>query len=158
MVSDHPSVVDGVRVDRLVDGFGPAGDGIVLRNTYISDIRDDCVEADYLSAGRIENSLLDGCYAGISADPVVRPSPRNPDPLVLDGVLMRIKPYASNPLTLQTIRLFKTEPWSNVVVRDSVFLVDKFATRSDQFRGVQAQNVTVVWLGDGAFPGPSRQV
>ncbi len=153
IVGDHPSVVDGLRVDRLLDGFGPAGDGTVLRNAYISDIRDDCVEADYLSAGRIENSLLDGCYAGISVDPVVRPSPRNPEPLVLDGVLMRLKPYANNPVSLQTIRLFKSENWANVVVRNSVFLADKYTVRAEQFRSVQAENVTVVWLGDGTFPG-----
>ena len=77
--------------------FGPAGDGTVLRNAYISNIRDDCVEADYLSAGRIEDSLLDGCYAGISVDPVTRPSPKNPEPLVLDGVLMRLKPFPNSP-------------------------------------------------------------
>ncbi len=152
-VSDHDSVVDGLRVDRLVDGFGPAGDGTVMRNAYISNIRDDCVEADYLSAGRIEDSLLDGCYAGISVDPVTRPSPKNPQPLVLDGVLMRLKPYPNSPVALQTIRLFKSEAWANVIVRNSVFLADKTTTRSDQFRAIQAENVTVVWLGDGTFPG-----
>jgi fibronectin type 3 domain-containing protein len=146
--------VDGLRVDRLVDGFGPAGDGIVLRNAYISNIRDDCVEGDYLSAGRIEDSLLDGCYAGISVDPVTRPSPKNPEPLVLDGVLMRLKPFTASPTAMRAIRLFKSEAWANIVVRNSVFLVDKTTTRADQFRAVQAENVTVVWLGDGTFPGP----
>ena len=40
-----------------------------------------------------------------------------------------------------------------MIVRNSVFLADKTTTRADQFRAIQAENVTVVWLGDGTFPG-----
>ena len=47
----------------------PLGDGFVLRNAYISNVRDDCVENDVLSGGLIEDSLFDGCYMGLSVDP-----------------------------------------------------------------------------------------
>lgn len=83
-VDGHPYVVDGLRVDRAEDGFAPLGDGFALRNAYLSNIRDDCVENDFFSGGRIEDSLLDGCYTGISVDSTVRTFAPSPELVVLD--------------------------------------------------------------------------
>lgn len=169
------SLVDGLRVDNVNDGFAPRGtdnlfpkdgDGFELRNAYFTYVRDDCIENDDIAGGRITDSLLDGCYTGISEDPSSN-SPQNSYPapqdetLVLDHVLLRLEPMpgprgTNDPTRLGHGRLFK---WSSVanrlVVRDSVLMLEQTPHNgnADFPEGTTAENVTIVWLGGGAFPG-----
>jgi hypothetical protein len=62
VVVDHPrlfNVGDGVRIRDNADGF-------VVKDAYLSYIRDDCIENDRLYNGTVTNSFLDGCYVAFS--------------------------------------------------------------------------------------------
>jgi fibronectin type 3 domain-containing protein len=162
-VEGHTYVVDGVRIDQAEDGFMPLGDGFVLRNAYISNARDDCVENDVLSGGLVEDTLFDGCYMGISVDPggLLHPGPTEDDkPVVLDRILMRLKPLPDPvapraPDGLEHNRIWKlAQNIPPVIVRDSVFLVEERGAANNQPfpADFTAENVTLVWLGDGPYP------
>jgi len=167
-------VVDGLRVDNIEDGIDPRGtddqypkdgDGFVLRNLYFRYIRDDCVENDDIAGGVIEDSLFDGCNTGISERPSDgSPQLRHPadegETLELRGVLLRLQAMPGPRGEAATVRghgqLFK---WSDVanrlVVRDSIFLVETTPNGGTTSfpPGTVAEDVTVVWLGEGPFPG-----
>jgi hypothetical protein len=167
-------IIDGLRVDNVEDGVAPRGtdevypkdgDGFVLRNLYMTYIRDDCVENDDIAGGLIYDSLFDGCYTGISERPTDgnaqwnHPAPAG-ETLTLDHVLLRLQampgPYESAGASIFGHgQLFK---WSNVanelVIRDSVFLVERKPNSPSYFpfpAGTITQNVTIVWLGGGKF-------
>lgn len=167
-------VVDGLRVDNVEDGIDPRGtkdrypkdgDGFVLRNLYFTYIRDDCVENDDIAAGVIEDSLFDGCYTGISERPgkgneqLSHPAPEGEE-LVVRNVLMRLQELPGTrggaPDEAGHGKLFK---WSDVGNRlrleHSVFVVEGVPSEgeTDFPPGTVAEDVTVVWLGEGEFPG-----
>lgn len=163
-------VVDGLRVDNVEDGIAPRGpdsapnnsDGVVIRNAYLQYIRDDCVENDTFASGIIQDSLFDGCSTGISeqADANIVPSPPD-ETFTLEDVLLRLQalpgPRGSNdPNVTGHGQLFKWYPGANsLVLRNSVFLVEKIPNGGDTSfpPGTVAENVRVVWLGGGPFPG-----
>lgn len=168
-------VIDGLRVENVEDGLRPRGtrdlypkdgDGFTLRNAYFTRIRDDCISNTDIAGGVIEDSLFDGCYTGISELPGNGNAQRKiPAPagesLILDGVLLRLQAMPGtyrndDPRLLGHGTLFKWSDVANkVVLRDSVFLIDTAPAkgRVDFPPGTVAKNVTVVWLGHGAFPG-----
>lgn len=163
-------VVDGLRVDNVEDGIEPHGpdgapnnsDGVVIRNAYMQYIRDDCIENDTFASGIIRDSLFDGCNTGISEQPDASIVPSPPDEtFTLENVLLRLQalpgPRGSNdPNVTGHGQLFKWYPGANsLVVRNSVFLVEKIPNGGDTSfpPGTVAENVTVVWLGGGPFPG-----
>ena len=97
LLRDSPDVMlDRIRIDAAWDGVRVSGRsaGFVLRRAWLSRVRDDCLENDFLLPGRIEDVLFDGCFVGISTRP---PSGRtrasDGRPLILDGVLMRLAAY-----------------------------------------------------------------
>ena len=167
------SIVDGLRVANVEDGIDPRGtegrfpkdgDGFVLRNAYFTYIRDDCVENDDIAGGVIEDSLFDGCYTGISENPSNDSQQRkhrapSGETLTLQHVLLRLEAMPV-PRGREGGRghgeLFK---WSSVgnrlVIRDSIFLVEATPNGGSAHfpPGTKAENVTVVWLGTGPFPG-----
>jgi hypothetical protein len=64
------SVVDGARIHNVPDGIRPRDGGtFTVRNTWLSYVRDDCIENDHLQDGLVEDSLFDGCYTGFSTRP-----------------------------------------------------------------------------------------
>jgi hypothetical protein len=80
-------VWDAVRMSEDSDGF-------VLRESWISEVRDDCIENDHLNSGVIEDMLLDGCFSGLSMRPP-KGEDRSPTggAVVLNGVLARMESY-----------------------------------------------------------------
>src|SRR5882724_3669479 len=52
---------DGISFDVQSDA------GWSIRNVHIKYSRDDCIENDFLNAGTIDSTFLDGCYDGVSA-------------------------------------------------------------------------------------------
>jgi hypothetical protein len=174
VAADGWYVVDGLRVENVEDGIDPRGkegeypkrgDGFVLRNLYFQYIRDDCVENDDIAGGVIEDSLFDGCNTGISERPgkgnpqLSHPAPAG-ETLTLSRVLLRLQPMPGPRGHSATVlghgALFKWSAVANkLVLRDSIFLVEARPNggRSDFPKGTQATNVTLVWLGDGRFPG-----
>jgi hypothetical protein len=160
-------LVDGFRAENVEDGIslqGGDGDFAVVRNAYLSYIRDDCIENDKILGGRVENSLFDGCFMGISERPDADASPsRAPagETFTIDRTLIRIAPQANERAAdgAGNGQLFKWSDAANrLVLRDSVFLVEEVPIRGYTPlafpAGTTAQNVTLVWLGAGAYPGP----
>lgn len=172
---DHPAVrigvedwalVDGIRIDNMMNGFRPDGDDLIIRNAFLRHIRDDCVENDSLHRIQVVDSLFDGCYTGFSARPEAG-SPlwdagRDTSPMMLDGVLVRLAPMQGGfrvpPRDQSYGQLFK---WSDVsgplVVRNSVILVEAshHPTRRllDWPADTHAAGTTLVWTGPGPYPG-----
>lgn len=171
---NRPYVVDGLRVDNVADGIRPRGtedrypkdgDGFVVRNTYMTYIRDDCIENDDIGGGLIFDSLFDGCYTGISERPTggnpqeQHPAPRS-ERLVVDHVLLRLQAQpgvrgSNDPSVLGHGQLFKWSPVANLpIVRDSIFLVETVPNTDSSFPfppGTTTTNVTIVWAADAPF-------
>jgi hypothetical protein len=166
-------IVDGIRIDNVEDGIGTIGGdpaGITIQNVYLTYIRDDCIENDAIVALRVQDSLLDGCFNGVSERPGSGGSPPPPSPgeaLTLDGVLMRLRPMPydrTRALCAQTAAdglgsggFFKWSRDANrLVVRDTVLLAERGSVNcgaSMSFPDGVYENVTLVWLGEGSYPG-----
>ena len=88
--------LDGLRMRRVWDAIRitERSNGFQIRGSWISEVRDDCIENDYMSGGLVEDTLFDGCFSGLSMRPP-EGEERSPEggPLVLRGVLMRMQPY-----------------------------------------------------------------
>jgi hypothetical protein len=167
-------IVDGIRIDNVEDGIGTTGGdpaGITIRGAYLTYIRDDCIENDAIVALRVQDSLLDGCFNGVSERPGQNGSPPPPSPgeeLALDGVLMRVRPMPYDRARALCAKnaadglggggFFKWSRYANrLVVRNTVLLAERGSVNcgaSMSFPGDGVyENVTLVWLGDGSYPG-----
>jgi hypothetical protein len=167
-------IVDGIRIDNVEDGIGTTGGdpaGVTIRGAYLTYIRDDCIENDAIVALRVQDSLLDGCFNGVSERPGRNGSPPPPSPdeeLTLDGVLMRVRPMPYDRTRALCARnaadglggggFFKWSRHANrLVVRNTVLLAERGSVNcgaSMSFPGDGVyENVTLVWLGTGDYPG-----
>lgn len=158
---------DGIR-PRSPNGpqSEPAGgEGFDIAHVWLEYIRDDCIENDTVASGVIRDSLLDGCFAGIS----VRPGKKRPDlsdvTITLDHVLLRLEamphPNRSVIATVDGIdyghlAILKTyDGGPGWVIRDSVFVVqgDSHSRLTQGFEKLrECSNNTIIWLGEGPFP------
>jgi hypothetical protein len=165
-------IVDGIRIDNVEDGIAPMGGdpvGVTIRNAYLSYIRDDCIENDAIVNLTVQDSLLDGCFNGVSerrgGSP---PAPPPGETLTLDGVLIRLRPMPYDRTRAQcqgnaadglgSSGFFKWSGYANrPVVRDSVLLAERGSVNcgaSMRFpRDGVYEDVTLVWLGRGDYPG-----
>jgi hypothetical protein len=169
--TSHGGVVDGIRVDNVEDGVGTiAGDpeGIMIRNAYMSYIRDDCIENDWIVGLIVKDSLLDGCFFGLSERPALSMTPRAApaaERTLMDGVLMRLQPMPFEARRarcdadgLGTGGFFKWSPYANrLVVKNSILFAERVAALCggpmDFPEDATFENVTLVWLGSGDYPG-----
>ena len=157
---------DGVRVDGAWDGIRfAAGDQSrgVVENVWLTNIRDDCIENDQLATLTVRDSLLDGCFVGISIDPGAGGAPDNfeSDTLIIDGVLMRIKAYpfksASEIIPGSFIKPHDSSP--AIAMKNSILAFD--STSKIMIRRMtkawskmkSCSNNTLLWLSDEPFPG-----
>ena len=165
------AIVQGVRVHNYGDGISPRAnaDRWVLRDSWFSFIRDDCIENDNQHTGLVENVLFDGCYVFYSAR---RPSGWT----AVDGaahtvtfrnVLVRLQPM---PTVYKGVAPGHGKFWKldadgtspQIALSDVVFRVDQPAGIGGGYMRMippadklaQCTNVTLVWLGDGDFPEP----
>lgn len=111
-------VWDAIRITEGTSGFH-------LRGAWISEVRDDCIENDYLNGGLVEDSLLDGCFSGLSM--------RAPDgeerlatggPFVLRGVLMRMQSYLYKAELHEGPPLKVDESQAEIEVYDSILVME----------------------------------
>jgi hypothetical protein len=171
--SDDWMVVDGLRTDNVMDALRPARAGSTLyaRNVWASYTRDDCIENDLMAAGVVSDSLFDGCHMGVSERSLNSEPQPAAETFTLDRVLLRLQlmPYDQSSTGRQPAegsvvngrahaQLFKWSGDANkLVLKDSVFLVPRVSTngkRSMSFpEGTVADNVTLIWLGEGDYPG-----
>jgi hypothetical protein len=163
--------VDGIRIDNVGDGIRPRGgaEHFVIRNVWLSYVRDDCVENDHLNAGLVDDSLFDGCFVAFSA--------RHSDTRI-EG--------ASNVWTIQNslVRLeampgppeggdyghkgfFKWIDWGDpdsrsprLALFNNVFMAEMQGQIDGERMGIPpgklaaCANNVMVWLGPGEYPAP----
>ena len=176
----------GVHIFNVGDGFrSNSGFKWVVQHSWAEYIRDDCIENDHFNSGRVFDTLLDGCYAGISTRPSSSDRRSNGAGKVieLDRVLLRLQamPYPagwrskSNSIDSNGDRyngsgipyghgsLFKEDRDTNrnahFKIKKSVFLLPhnrRTRTQAD-FPAERlidtCEDVTVIWLGPGDYPG-----
>lgn len=162
-----PTVVDGLRVDNMMNGFRPMTDGVEVRNAYFAYIRDDCMENDSLRDVRIVDSLFDGCYVAFSQRPDTQSGidpngPRDDSVLEIERVLIRMQRmpggFRMGPDEESYGHIWK---WSDAtgpaVIRDSIIMAEDIGHDDlndlDWPANVTAHNVTLVWTGTGPYPG-----
>ena len=167
--------IDGLRIDDVTDGVRPRlGGGFTIRSTWLSYIRDDCIENDHLQDGLVDDSLLDGCYVAFSS----RPSPA----IIASGYdgrdkvwtvrnsLVRLQPMpgpdGATTDGLGTGGFFKWHRWGDpanslsprLALYGNVFLAERVGVVGAERMGIPpgelvgcADNV-MVWLGPGDYP------
>jgi hypothetical protein len=163
-------VLAGIRIHNVWDGIRPRAnaDNFVIRDVWISDARDDCIENDHFSSGVIEDSLLDGCHMAISAR-----NPRDPESygarvLTIQNSLIRLKPFPKPRAAMLRRHSWARDPghgmffkWSSnsmkVRLHDNVFMLEQLPNNQRQAIDppptISCSNNVLVWLGRGD-PGP----
>ena len=168
--------VRGLRCDNVEDGIKPQESGVNANNarftvsgTYLSRIRDDCMENDYTVGGLLHDSLWESCNTGISERPSAGRSWSTPssETLVLDHMLIGLyrTPHIENGQTVMGENaLFKWSASGNrVVIRCSIFKVDELSLNGRDSMAMPPGTViddsacpdnpsTIVWLGGGDYP------
>jgi hypothetical protein len=91
-------IVDGVRITGAWDAIraGRGSPNLTVANSWISNVRDDSVEDDFLQPATIRDVLIDGAFQGISVKPR-KDSPTedaSDRSIILSGVLLRLREYA----------------------------------------------------------------
>jgi hypothetical protein len=120
-------VIDGIRISRAWDGvrIGPESGKVVIRNAWLSDIRDDAVENDNLLEARIIDTLIDGALQGVSLRPNARSKiGASQSRLVITGSLFRLReyPYKGRP---ELGSLIKADPRSpRITITNRVIAID----------------------------------
>jgi hypothetical protein len=164
-------IIDGIRIDNVEDGIAPMGGdpvGVTINNAYLSYIRDDCIENDAIVNLTVHDSLLDGCFNGVSERRGGSPPPPPPgEALRLDGVLIRLRPMPYDRARAQcpgnaadglgSSGFFKWSGYAHrPVVRDTVLLAERGSVdcgASMRLPDGVYEDVTLVWLGRGDYPG-----
>ena len=88
--------VDGVRITGAWDAIRMAArsPGLVIKNTWISNVRDDVLENDALFPAEVRDTLADGALQGFSMAPAPSSARDSSSTVVkISGVLLRIKEY-----------------------------------------------------------------
>lgn len=121
---DSPfSHVEGLRVRRVWDGirFARSSGFFLLDSVWLSEVRDDCVENDFLLGGMIKDSLLDGCFSAVS---LRAPEDALPDDtkttVTFAGVLMRLQPYLYKGIMRQGFPLKGAAASPRLAMYDSI--------------------------------------
>lgn len=157
--------VDGVRIAGAWDAVraGRGSDDLEIANSWISDVRDDAVENDYLGSLTLRDSLVDGAFQIVS----IKPAKGNDVPdaskrmVTLSGVVLRIRGYPYGDAE-RFGALAKSEARSpGLQIINSIVAVDGASGRT--FPGYWAtgwaklagsSNNLLLWLGDD--PPPSE--
>ncbi|MGY1681902.1 hypothetical protein [Geodermatophilus sp. SYSU D01176] len=171
--------VRGLRCDNVEDGIKPQESGVNANNTqfyvsgtYLTRIRDDCMENDYTVGGVLYDNLWEQCNTGISERPSNDrswPTPAS-ETLVLDHMLIGLyeTPHEEDgQVVMGENALFKWSTSGNrLVIRCSVFKVDSVSLNGEDAMALPPGTVvddsacpddptTIVWLGGGEYPVPT---
>jgi hypothetical protein len=91
-------VVDGVRITGAWDAIraGRGSPNLTITNSWISNVRDDAVENDFLQPATIRDVLIDGAFQGISVKPRKDSAAEDASDrsIILSGVLLRLREYS----------------------------------------------------------------
>jgi len=99
MIPGSGSSANGIQIQNVT--IFSYGDGIsfdvqsdanwVIRNVHIKYSRDDCVENDFLNAGTIDSTFLDGCYDAVSAQEYSGSPNGNNNIVTISNSLLRLQ-------------------------------------------------------------------
>jgi hypothetical protein len=90
------STVDGVRIPGAWDAVrvSSGSSNLTLKNSWISNVRDDFLENDYLYPTTVQDTLIDGSFQGLSVKPSSSSVPDASSQVVtMSGVVMRLREY-----------------------------------------------------------------
>jgi hypothetical protein len=152
-------LVEEIRVRRAWDGvrFAEGCDDFTLRSSWLSDIRDDAVENDYLQSGTIEDCLFDGCFSGISIDPGDRSETGADRSLAIRRCLIRMQPFPTER-GLSHGSPFKTSDSSPMLkVVDTAIALSSPNMRFRRLartwaKLAESRNNLLLWLPEEALP------
>ncbi len=158
--------VENLRVEGAWDAIRFSVDSVdfTIKSVWVSNFRDDGIENDQVRSGRIEDSLFDGGFQGLSLDPGGSGGPSDVDDhrMVLDHFIQRLQPYpfdGNGGLVSSHGTLFKGTSYApRMEIVHSVFAaeVDSFAgdgrLTSVLDKLDHCENNYFLWLGDGPVP------
>ncbi len=154
------ATIEGVRARRCWDGirFADRANGFCLKGSWLSEIRDDAVENDYLVSGVIEDCLFDGCFSGISLDPGSRDRDGSEEIVTIDRSLIRMHPYlAKGEITHQApVKASDVSP--KLRITGSVFALSSTNMRGFRRlertwqRMIESRGNALLWLPDDPIP------
>lgn len=148
-----------MRIRRVWDGIriGEGTGQFRIARVWMSEVRDDCIENDFLMAGRIRNSLFDGCFSGISVAPVNETKKRSV--VRLSKVLMRMKEYPYRGELRHTMPIkVKESGGARFEIYDSIFALETeklIGQKNSQIMWdsiSKCKNNKLLWLGTGDLP------
>ena len=172
MIPGSGGSANGVQVQNVT--IFSYGDGISfdvqddsnwsIRNVHVKYSRDDCIENDFLNAGTIDSTFLDGCYDGVSAQEYSGSPNGNNNILTMSNSLVRLQSMdAVYGGAVPNHNAFWK--WSTIgpslALYNNVFRADG---PSREGNGAQmwmapppgkladCRNNVMVWLGSGSFP------
>jgi hypothetical protein len=156
-------IIDGVRITGAWDAIRIGRDSphLLIRNSWISNARDDAIENDFLQPADIRDTLIDGAFQGISVKPPKSSSGRaaNGATMSLSGVVLRLReyPYKGEQRFGALMKSDASAPASRVV--NSVIAVDYAGGRSypgywttTWSKLTDSSNNLFLWLSDAPIP------
>jgi hypothetical protein len=176
IVAEEWMQVRGVRCDNVEDGIKPQESGVNANNsqffvsgTYLSRIRDDCMENDYTVGGVLYDNLWEQCNTGIFERPSSDRQWKTPssETLVLDHMLIGLYKtlhIEDRKTVMGENAIFKwSESGNRVVIKCSIFKVDEESLNGTDTMAMPPGTVvddsacpdnpsTIVWLGGGDYP------
>ncbi|WP_378942243.1 hypothetical protein [Mesorhizobium sp. ANAO-SY3R2] len=154
------ATVEGVRARRCWDGirFADQADGFRLKASWLSEIRDDAVENDYLVSGTIEDCLFDGCFSGISLDPASNNRDGRDQTVTIDRTLIRMQPYLSRGEFTHQAPIKVAEVSPKLRITGSIFALSSPNMRGSRRlqrawqRLIESHDNTLLWLPNEPIP------
>ncbi|SFL25836.1 hypothetical protein [Geodermatophilus ruber] len=165
------AVWDGVRVRNTHDGIGLYGDfaegpgTCYIRNCWLRSIHDDAIENDDWHELHVFDTLVEGTYTFLSCNDEDLDDASTDHAVTVENSVVRLRPFPGGYKTRSTDavhgQIYKSRRNSPaLVLRDVVIASERFQEPSDaelpERRGQLAdryENVTLVWLGPGRYPG-----
>ena len=169
MFENGSFTVDGIRVDDVGDGIRPRGGagGFLIKDVWLSYIRDDCVENDHLNGGVVDDSLFDGCFSAFSARNLDTTIDGHTNLWTIQNTLVRLQPMPGPPEggDLGHKGFFKWIDWGDpnsrspmLALFNDVFMAEEQGQFSADRMGIPpgklaaCANNVMVWLGPGDYP------
>ena len=154
------ATIEGVRARRCWDGvrFIDHVNDFRLRGSWLSEIRDDAVENDYLASGVVEDCLFDGCFSGISLDPGSREGDGRQETVTIDRSLIRMGAYlAKGEITHQApVKAADVSP--RLKITETIFALTAANMRGFRrlertwARMIESRDNALLWLPDEPIP------
>ena len=155
------ATVDGIRITGAWDGIRPSDNskGLTIRNSWLSNVRDDAVENDDFLPLIFEDNLVDGAFQGISVRSNKGISTQSEETIYVYGNVIRIREYLYKGRQ-QYGALFKNQDSSpSSVIHNTIVAVDYNDGRT--FKGYwekswskieECSNNLFLWLSDLPIP------